>query len=120
MKPVCGALMKISECQRSEVGTEMNTEMKYQAATRRYNPVKRAFIEIGVGTTRGYQLINHGLIRAVKLGRKTYVDMQSVTQMFERIPELRPASPMRVLSAADIGLTDEPDALHRAALGGGA
>jgi hypothetical protein len=109
--------MKISECQRSEVSTVMSNDIN-QGAMRRYRPVKRAFIEIGVGTTRGYQLINQGLIRAVKLGRKTYVDMQSVARMFESLPELRPASPMRVLSAADIGLPAEPDALHGAALGG--
>jgi hypothetical protein len=110
--------MKITESQRSEVRTTMSHEIEDQAVTRRYRPVKRAFTEIGVGTTRGYQLINQGLIRAVKLGRKTYIDMQSVAQMFECLPELRPASPMRVLSAADIGLPDAPDALRGAALGG--
>jgi hypothetical protein len=57
--------------------------------------------EIGVGTTRGYQLINQGLISAVKLGRKTYIDMQSVAQIFESLPELRPASRIRALSARD-------------------
>jgi hypothetical protein len=118
VKPVCEALMKIAEHQRTELGIAMEYEIEDQAATRRYKPVKRAFIEIGVGTTRGYQLINQGLIRAVKLGRKTYIDMQSVTRMFESLPELRPTSPMRVLSAADIGLPVEPDALHGAALPG--
>jgi hypothetical protein len=99
--------MKISDCKHSEVGTIMNPEIENQGATSRYKPVKRAFIEIGVGTTRGYQLINQGLIRAVKLGRKTYIDMQSVAQMFESLPELRPASRKTYLTACDLGLDDQ-------------
>jgi hypothetical protein len=95
----------------------MNSELETRDVTPRYKPVKHAFTEIGVGTTRGYQLIHEGLIRAVKLGRKTYVDMKSVALMFESLPELRPASPMRVLSAAEIGLPDEPDPLQGAAIG---
>jgi hypothetical protein len=97
----------------------MSNEIEDPAAMRRYRPVKRAFTEIGVGTTRGYQLINQGLIRAVKLGRKTYIDMQSVARMFEALPELMPASPVRVLTARDIGLADEPDAPLPLHLGGG-
>ena len=106
--------MKISERQRSEVGTAMNYEIEEQAATRRYRPLKQAFAEIGIGTTMGYRLINEGLIRALKLRRRTFVDMQSVAQMFESLPELRPASQIRVLSARDLGLADQdtsPEAL---------
>jgi excisionase family DNA binding protein len=87
---------------------------------RRYEPVKRALSQVSIGRTKLYRLIREGRIRAVRLDGSTYIDMQSVARMFESLPELRPASPMRVLSAADIGLPDEPEALHRAALGGGA
>jgi Arm DNA-binding domain len=65
----------------------------------------------GVGKTRGYRLIAEGLIRAVKLGRKTYVDWNSVEAMFEALPEMMPTSRMQVLSAQDLGL-EQPEPYH--------
>ena len=80
-----------------------------QPVTRRYVPIQRAFNEIGVGRTRGYRLIAEGLIRAVKLGRKTYVDWQSVEAMFDGLPELIPTSRLRVLTAGDLGFGEPED-----------
>jgi hypothetical protein len=40
--------------------------------------------------TRGYAMIKENLIRAVKLGRKTYIDWHSVERLFESLPEIVP------------------------------
>lgn len=98
----------------------MQNMIEMQAPLLRYVPLQRAFAEIGVGKTRGYRLIAEGLIRAVKLGRRTFIDWHSVEAMFERLPEMVPISRMRVLTASDLGLADEsPEVVaERAALRG--
>jgi hypothetical protein len=58
---------------------------------RRFAPRKVAFEEIGVGNTKGHDLINRGLIKAVKLDGKTLVDMNSVDQFLASLPDARRA-----------------------------
>jgi hypothetical protein len=98
----------------------MQNMIEMQAPLLRYVPLQRAFAEIGVGRTRGYRMIAEGLIRAVKLGRKTYVDWNSVEAMFATLPEMIPTSRMSLLTASELGLPDEPaDVIaERAALHG--
>lgn len=47
---------------------------------------KVAFAAIGVGVTKGYQLINSGQLEAVKIGRSTRVTWSSVKQLIEFAP----------------------------------
>jgi hypothetical protein len=41
-------------------------------------PPKAAFAALGIGTTKGYELINSGQLKAVKIGRATRVTMESI------------------------------------------
>jgi hypothetical protein len=53
---------------------------------RRYASRKEAFREIAVGNTKGHDLINRGLIKAVKLDGKTLVCMDSVDNFLDSLP----------------------------------
>jgi hypothetical protein len=80
--------------------------------TRRYIPVRLAFEQVGIGRTRGYEMIKENLIRAVKLGRKTYIDWHSVERLFESLPEIVPKTQMKLLAPGDLGFVDrEPESL---------
>jgi hypothetical protein len=56
------------------------------------NPIavtpKVAFAAIGVGNTKGYELIGSGKLEAVKIGRATRVIWSSVEQMIETAPRV--------------------------------
>jgi len=54
---------------------------------RRLAPRKVAFAACHVGNTKGHELINRGLIKAVKLHGKTLVDMDSVDAFLATLPE---------------------------------
>lgn len=49
-------------------------------------PPKVAFAAIGVGNTKGYELINSGQLEAVKIGRSTRVTWASVKRLIESAP----------------------------------
>lgn len=49
-------------------------------------PRKAAFAMIGVGTTKGHELINAGLLDARKLGDKTVITMASIHALAESLP----------------------------------
>jgi excisionase family DNA binding protein len=53
---------------------------------------KVAFAAIGVGVTKGYELINSGELDAVKLGRSTRITWESVKRLIERSPRIREAA----------------------------
>ena len=53
---------------------------------------KVAFAAIGVGITKGYQLINSGQLEAVKIGRSTRVTWASVKRLIEFAPRITTAS----------------------------
>jgi hypothetical protein len=76
----------------------------------RYQRVKNALPLIGFGKTRLYELIKQGRIRAVKLDGATYVDLASVTSLFERCPEIVPLRHQLILTEADLGFP-APDPL---------
>jgi hypothetical protein len=50
---------------------------------------KVAFAAIGVGNTRGYELISEGSLEAFKIGRSTRVTWSSVKRLVEASPRLR-------------------------------
>lgn len=47
---------------------------------------KVAFAAIGVGITKGYELINSGQLEAVKIGRLTRITWASVKLLIESAP----------------------------------
>jgi hypothetical protein len=47
---------------------------------------KIAFAAIGVGNTRGYELINDGALEAFKIGRSTRVTWSSVKRLVDVAP----------------------------------
>lgn len=49
---------------------------------------KVAFAAIGVGNTRGYELIGEGSLEAFKIGRSTRVTWSSVKRLVEASPRL--------------------------------
>ena len=51
-------------------------------------PPKVAFAAIGVGNTRGYELINEGSLEAFKIGRSTRVTWESVKRLVDVAPRL--------------------------------
>jgi len=53
---------------------------------------KVAFDAIGVGNTKGYELINSGALEAVKLGRATRIKWESVKRLIEDIPRIGEAA----------------------------
>ena len=53
---------------------------------------KDAFAAIGVGTTKGYELINSGQLEAVKLGRATRITWASVKALIESAPRVAEAA----------------------------
>ena len=56
------------------------------APRRRLASFKVAIKYAGVGRTRAYELIAAGLIRAVKLGNSTLIDLDSVDQFHASLP----------------------------------
>jgi hypothetical protein len=61
------------------------------APRKRYVPRKMGFKALNVGNTKGHDLINRGLIKAVKLDGKTLIDMDSVEQFLASLPDARVA-----------------------------
>lgn len=53
---------------------------------------KVAFAAIGVGNTRGYELINDGSLEAFKIGRSTRVTWASVKLLVEGAPRFATAT----------------------------
>ena len=51
--------------------------------------VPAALDRYGIGRTKLYALIGVGEIRAVKLGAKTLIDVESADAFFDSLPELR-------------------------------
>jgi excisionase family DNA binding protein len=49
---------------------------------------KAAFAAIGVGNTKGYELINSGELEAVKIGRSTRITWDSVKRLVETAPRI--------------------------------
>lgn len=48
-------------------------------------PPKAAFAAIGVGTTKGYELINAGKLEAVKIGRATRIKVSSLKSLVDTL-----------------------------------
>ena len=53
---------------------------------------KVAFAAIGVGNTKGYELISSGALDAIKLGRATRITWASVKQLVESAPRIAEAA----------------------------
>jgi hypothetical protein len=51
-------------------------------------PRKAAFAMLGVGTTKGHELINAGLLDARKIGEKTLVTSASIHALAESLPRV--------------------------------
>ena len=66
-----------------------NAKKGISPAERLLVPREEAFAMLGVGTTRGYQLINSGLIEAVKLGGKTLIRADSLRHFVAGLPSAR-------------------------------
>jgi hypothetical protein len=47
---------------------------------------KRAFAMLDIGTTKGHELINAGLLDARKIGDKTVITMASIRALAESLP----------------------------------
>jgi hypothetical protein len=69
----------------------MLEEPTLTAPRKRYVPRKMGFKALNVGNTKGHDLINRGLIKAVKLDGKTLIDMDSVEQFLASLPDARAA-----------------------------
>ncbi|MCX7371247.1 MAG: hypothetical protein NTW56_02205 [Alphaproteobacteria bacterium] len=63
-------------------------------------PRKAAFAMLGVGTTKGHELINAGLLDARKLGEKTVITMASVRALADGLPRIGRASASERRTAA--------------------
>lgn len=53
---------------------------------------KVAFAAIGVGNTKGYELINGGQLEAIKIGRATRITWASVKQLVASAPRIPEAA----------------------------
>lgn len=53
---------------------------------------KIAFAAIGVGNTKGYELINSGQLEAIKIGRATRITWDSVKKLVEVAPRIAEAA----------------------------
>jgi excisionase family DNA binding protein len=53
---------------------------------------RTAFAAIGVGNTKGYELINSGELEAVKIGRSTRVTWDSVKRLVASAPRIAEAA----------------------------
>lgn len=51
-----------------------------------------AFAAIGVGNTKGYELINSGELEAVKIGRSTRITWDSVKRLIASAPRIAEAA----------------------------
>jgi hypothetical protein len=58
-----------------------------------YVPVKQACVVGGFGRSKLYEVVGHGLVRAVKLGSKTLIDTASLLAYLADLPaaQIRPA-----------------------------
>lgn len=56
-------------------------------------PRKAAFAMLGVGTTKGHELINAGKLDARKLGDKTLITMASIRVLAESLPRAVKGAP---------------------------
>ena len=52
---------------------------------------KVAFNAVGVGITKGYELINSGDLEAIKIGRATRITWESVKRLVANAPRLEAA-----------------------------
>jgi len=48
-------------------------------------PAKVGFKSLGVGTTKGYELIASGDLKTVKIGRATRITTESIREYVERL-----------------------------------
>lgn len=48
----------------------------------------RAFAMLGIGTTKGHELINAGLLDARKIGGKTVITLASIRALAEGLPRV--------------------------------
>jgi hypothetical protein len=46
-----------------------------------YVPLRDAFEMVGVGSTKGYELINAGIIETVPIGRRRYATFESLARL---------------------------------------
>ena len=53
---------------------------------------KVAFDALGVGITKGYELINSGDLDAIKIGRATRITWTSVKRLVENAPRIAEAA----------------------------
>lgn len=51
-----------------------------------------AFDALGIGNTKGYELINSGELEAIKLGRATRITWASVKRLVEAAPRIAEAA----------------------------
>lgn len=49
---------------------------------------KEAFAAIGVGTTKGYELIGSGELEAIKIGRATRITVASIKRLVQNAPRI--------------------------------
>jgi hypothetical protein len=56
-------------------------------------PKRQAFAAIGVGNTKGHELINAGLLVARKLGTRTLIEAESLRSYAAGLPVLPRKSP---------------------------
>ena len=55
-------------------------------------PPKVGFAAIGVGNTKGYELIKSGELEAIKIGRATRITWASVKRLVENAPRVAEAA----------------------------
>jgi hypothetical protein len=74
-----------------------------------YVPVKQACVVGGFGRSKLYEVVGHGLVRAVKLGSKTLIDTASLLAYLADLPPARigPAKTAAKPTPAETG--DLPD-----------
>jgi len=55
-------------------------------------PVRPAFQALGVGPTKGYQLVAGGQLTLVKIGSKSLITAQSLRRFVASLPPARPST----------------------------
>jgi hypothetical protein len=68
-------------------------QSSFSAPRKRCASRKLGFKVLGVGNTKGHDLINRGLIRAKKLDGKTLIDLDSVDDFLASLPDARVVQP---------------------------
>jgi hypothetical protein len=81
------------------------------APLRPYLPLKQACVIGGFGRSKLYEVVGLGLVRAVKLGRKTLIDTASLLEYLETLPaaQIRPAKPTKKRTPPATGVLPEAD-----------